>query len=213
MRARSAIAVVTTLAGIVLVSACADEEILLARLPPTKDAGIAIEPKRCVDADDCPNSAFCARIACRDEGGICTARPTLCEDEGSAVCGCDGITYWNDCLRRAAGITAQTPRPCMPDVAQTCGGMGQHGPGPGPASERCPAGTFCARLLPPSPPGAPNECPPDVPGTCWAALPPVCPVEAGPDRWSGCGALDPVCRTTCDAIHTGKPHRLAKACP
>lgn len=212
MRARIVIALSAALGGAALVSACAEEELLLAKLPPSEDAGPAVEAKRCIGPLDCSGQAFCARIRCGDLGGICSARPVVCEEESAPVCGCDGITYWNDCLRRAAGITAKTFGECEPDVAQTCGGQGDHGRGPGPASGHCPAGTFCARLLPPPPPGAPFACPPEVPGTCWA-LPAVCPSRSSPDRWTACRGTDLACRTTCDAIHDGEPHRRAIACP
>lgn len=212
MKARVAIALLTTLGGVALVSACAEEEILLAKLPPTEDAGPAVEAKRCIGDLDCTGPAFCARRDCIDVGGTCTALPVVCEEEAAPVCGCDGITYWNDCLRRAAGITAKRFGECDPGVAQTCGGKEQHGPGPGPASEHCPAGTFCARLLPPVLPGPPSTCPPEVWGSCWA-LPAVCPSRSGPDRWTACRGLDPGCATTCDAIRSGEPHRRANACP
>jgi len=213
MKAGLAIALLTALAGVALVSACAEEELVLARLPPSNDSGPPVEAKRCVDDAECTATSFCARAECGDVAGTCAARPVVCEEAPQPVCGCDGITYWNDCLRRAAGITARAPRECEPGVgpAQTCGGPGDRGPGPGPSTERCPPGTFCARLLPPSPPGAPPICPPAVPGTCWA-LPAVCP-PFDPNRWTRCGAPALECKTTCDAIHTGEPHQRANACP
>jgi Kazal-type serine protease inhibitor domain len=214
MKAGVVLAGLAALATAALVAACGDEEILLARLPAAKEGGVPIEPRRCVDVTDCTGDAYCARTECGAEGGLCTARPTECEDEGPPVCGCDGITYWNDCLRSAAGVTAMTVGPCTPANARTCGG-GHKPPGPGPESDRCPAGTFCARLLPPVPPEVPFACPPDVPGTCWGAVPPACPSNSGPDRWTECGGSTPdlACRSTCDAIRSGKPHRHAFACP
>lgn len=212
MRARLAIAAFMTFAGVALVSACAEEEIVLARLPPAKDAGAPIETKRCVDDVDCGGVAFCARVECGDLAGNCVARPIVCEEEPAPVCGCDGITYWNDCLRRAAGITAMRPRECDFTIAQMCGLKPVPGPAPGPG-EACPPGFFCARLLAPPPPGPPpTQCPPEVPGTCWG-LPAVCPSRLDSDRWTSCGGPDPRCKTTCEAIRTGEPHRRANACP
>jgi hypothetical protein len=199
--------VACALAAIALGSACADEEILLAKLPPSIDGGRPPDATRCVDETGCSATTFCSRRDCSDVAGTCEMRPVVCEEEASPVCGCDGITYWNDCLRRAAGITAMTVGVCE-DNAVVCGRGPKSGPS-GPGSEECPTDTFCARLLPS---GGPPDCPSDVLGTCWAR-PAVCPDRAGPDRWVACGASRSPCATTCDAIRTGERYKRAKACP
>jgi hypothetical protein len=185
---------------------------LLARLPRTHNdgGGEPIDPKRCLVNTDCPDLAFCARTGCGDESGTCMPVPLECEDDGAPVCDCDGITYWNDCLRMAAKVSAATVGACLGPTAKAC--THKHGPGPAP-EKKCPGVTFCAQLLPPVPPGAPADCPEDVPGTCWAAVPFECPQAEGRDRWVGCTPDDQVCRTTCAAIRSGKPHRHAEACP
>jgi hypothetical protein len=202
-------AVACALAAVALGSACAEEEILLAKLPPSIDGGNSSDATRCVDESGCKATTFCSRRECRDVAGTCELRPVVCEEEASPVCGCDGITYWNDCLRRAAGITAMHPGVCS-DTAITCGRGPKGAPGTPDSSDGCPADTFCARLLPSG--GLPDSCPPDVVGTCWA-LPAVCPDHAGPDRWIACGPSRGPCATTCDAIRTGDRFKRAKACP
>jgi hypothetical protein len=225
-----AVVLASTIAVVVLASACTDEEILLATVPPGPPGGPPTEGRRCIDNTGCPTRAFCARLDCNEVGGVCEARSVICDEAPAPVCGCDGITYWNDCLRRAAGVTAATRGECTAS-AVICGAgarpPGGPGPGPGPGDPPpdpnvgCPTGALCARLLPaPAPlPPSPTEppppmesCPPEIPGTCWA-LPAICPANGGSDRWIVCGGPNTsTCRTTCDAIRSGEPHVRAVAC-
>ncbi len=213
------VAVAGSLAVMALSAACSEEDIVLARVPPSPRGGSPLDGKRCVESSECQEQDFCARSVCDDVAGACEQRPVFCEEDAQPVCGCDGITYFNDCLRRAAGVTAMTKGECRSN-AVPCGGKLPPPPGPGPGAgppdprNGCPSATFCARLLPPSRPGGPpgDSCAPDVPGTCWA-IPAVCPASGGSDRWVECGPTVLSCRTTCDAIRSGIPHRRAVACP
>lgn len=198
-----------------LAQACANESLLLATVPDTLEAGLpAVDARRCTERGECPTTAFCARARCEDVGGSCALLPVVCEESASPVCGCDGVTYWNDCLRRASGITAATPGECA-GRSPPCGGRpdpwrDEEGGRAPDVSSGCPSGTFCARLLPSS--DSATTCARDVPGTCWA-LPAVCTDIRSPDRWEACGARPSPCITTCEAIRSGRPHRRARACP
>jgi hypothetical protein len=44
--------------------------------------------------------------------GTCVTEPTSCSSIYIFVCGCDGITYGNDCERQAAGVSKLRDGPC-----------------------------------------------------------------------------------------------------
>jgi hypothetical protein len=65
-------------------------------------------PTGCGSSADCrePNT-FCQLPdgVCGGTPGTCTIKPTVCDFQFAPTCGCDGITYGNDCERRAAGVS------------------------------------------------------------------------------------------------------------
>ncbi len=156
----------------------------------------------CTDTLDCGPVAFCAKPSCGAPHGECQLRPVLCDEASAVTCGCDGVNYWNDCLRRQNGIAAMVPGQCTAQYV-TCGGR---------RGTACPtAGAFCARLLP----GGSGPCDPGLAGACWV-LPPHCTGgDAGAAEWESCGSRSSSCVDICSAIRSEAPYRQGNtaSCP
>lgn len=103
------------LAFVLVLVACGSKTIDLTRDPPTTSpmagghAGIG-EP--CTSLSDCQTTTFCRKKGCGDVTGTCAALPKECKGTYELVCGCDGTTYVNDCVRTAYGISGAWQGPC-----------------------------------------------------------------------------------------------------
>lgn len=167
----------------------------------------------CTTASDCPTGKFCDMPSCSapPDAGTCQTIPSDCSDAGQQFrCGCDGLVYWNDCVRQQRGAP----------VGQDCTAMSQ----PPLQCDRdrlpCPAdsGAKCEELLfggcdlmAQSDGGFPVTM---MPFTCWV-LPEPCPPDT-PDAadilYSTC---DPSlrCKPLCMAIANEKPFEVAAVPP
>ena len=197
-RALLAIAPVLALLALASATACTEETLIVAVVPAEDDAGHPISPPpRCLTNADCPSEAFCKKASCDAPAGACELFPATCEDTERAVCGCNRVTYFNDCLRRADGVAASTEGPCPFEGSLECGGE---------ANVKCPGGAYCGRLS-----GFGGCTFNDGRGRCWV-LPLHCPAPTTSDRWMRCGPSER-CVDTCTAVRDEGIYRRADRCP
>jgi hypothetical protein len=102
---------------------CAKDTIYIAEI---SDAGVDAAPIVCTVSDagsgtGCPDGSFCEfseATKCKPtegtEGTCAPIRAASCASDVSygAQCGCDGVTYFNECLRREYRMSAQSAAPC-----------------------------------------------------------------------------------------------------
>jgi hypothetical protein len=170
--------------------------------PPSTDGGM----RTCTSMGDCAPEEYCQKDTCDSAEGVCLRTPFNCPSafEGG-VCGCDGVLYWNDCLRARDGV---------PSSATECGHVVAYcGDSKQPA---CPVRDAVCALYDPNGGG---NCALGR-GRCWV-LPDTCPADAGgPNGPAGppaasCGPPPFMCMDLCDALSSGNPYgrALPGQCP
>jgi hypothetical protein len=175
----------------------------------------------CTTNDDCSSSSYCARHACDEPMGHCRPRPLFCENTRAFSCGCDGVTYWNDCLREFVGTTAAVQGDecgrvgVMPAHCDTfpMGPPPDDGGAPLPPKNNCPVeGASCAHIDFTGMCGGGSMMHP-IDGHCWV-LPPECPADDG-FKWTACVPGPLPCAGMCEAIRNQQPYvpSLKSACP
>jgi len=153
-------------------------------------------PKPCKDESDC-GGWMCDKDGCDATTGVCVPFPAFCPLDPQPVCGCDGVTYWNDCIRlQSAPHTDLAQREQCHASACTCEQ----------ASDCDVPYASCAHLM------GPNEtCGGHSMGACWV-LPPMCGPSNDPKRWRECKPPDAgppgPCVDTCQAVQSERPFAL-----
>jgi hypothetical protein len=154
----------------------------------------------CASMTDCMPGWQCEKPSCDAPFGVCLPPPPVfCEPDPAPVCGCDGVTYWNDCVRRQIGVQAESAGECSV-TACACG-----------SDADCADDSefaVCAHLV-----QGGETCHDDNTGACWV-LPPQCMPNFGdPPVWQECRPPDAPpapCVDTCLAIASGHPHKRKK---
>lgn len=147
-------------------------------------------------SNSCGTGEYCNAPGC----GTGTCVPMSMANDGikNALCGCDGINYWNSTTASNYGMSIASSGECA--QPKFCGGL---------ANLQCstpPAGHFCAEI------GASvlicNVA--DNGGECWG-MPKMCDaIVIGGDHRPCFGN---VCATECEAIKSGVPHYPDQTCP
>jgi hypothetical protein len=194
---------------------CGSQDISVVTLHPSDAGGLSchIEADGGVGASAdggaaCPSGQFCQTTLCGDTLGTCQPRGERSECTGPAsfVCGCDGISYFNDCLRQAAGVPASTQGGCFLSLTTAlC------------LDSACPkeSGAPCALIVPP--PLVDLVCAPQL-TTCWIL--PLTPPANEPTNFRRLVPLagqpcspDLTCVDAFTAIQTGGAYEQATDCP
>lgn len=155
--------------------------------------GTSSGARSCQTKDDCDPGWRCEKAGCDAVAGECEPRPVFdCLPEPAPVCGCDGVTYWNECTRRSFDVTQRAPGECRA-TAEACD-----------VGADCDAPyASCSHLLDPG-----DLCGHGA-GVCWV-LPPVCySAPPGAKKWRQClGPDTPLgpCVDTCVAIDSERSH-------
>lgn len=139
----------------------------------------------CSSNDDCSpaGQTFCAKSSCDPAArGDCQLILQTCSNVEEPVCGCDGVVYWNDCLRKRDGVASSTQGQCTSNY-YTCG-IDPEMPCPVPDA-RCFLETS-------------QQCSVATNGVCWVP-PDTCPDGGGALNWQTCGG-QPGCIDFCTAI-------------
>lgn len=136
--------------------------------------GECLPAGECKSSEDCPRGSYCAKAEGECKGlGFCKGRPLDCEPDAEPVCGCDGLTYENECIAAIVGVSTAHRGPCD---GRGCS-----------ENENCGKGLYCAK--------ADEDC--SGIGTC-TEVP-----EACPDGEPVCGCDGVTYENACQAAASG----------
>lgn len=169
--------------SLTLLAACGPVDLVVVNV--SADGGFQPPGTACMSNADCLGGQYCSTMRCGGTG-TCKQRPPSCAGEHDPECGCDGVTYFNPCLRRSAGVGFASKGLC--EAARVCD-----------TTTPCEAGQYCARLV-----FTPTECNANVSGACWVL--PAGQCEPGPvpePTFTPCGSG--TCLRVCEALARQTP--------
>lgn len=165
--------------------------------PPPPDAGPdGATDNTCTwsaNSNPCGPGKYCSTTTNDCTKGVCVAVGTLESPIQNAVCGCDGVTYWNNSVAAKRGMSVRKDGACTGNDARVCGGV---------AGTSCKGGTKCNLRV-----DSYGACAADVAGTCWAT-PSSCPLVGTPAKVCGKNS----CQFECGLINNEEPWFYAKSC-
>jgi hypothetical protein len=154
--------------------------------------GAPVIPCHVLTNAGCPDNMYCASPACG--GGICTQKPSGDDTANTvAVCGCDGITYYNDSVAHRHGMAVKSVGQCGID-GKACTVI----------APACPNGSTC-NLGQQSLNVCSGTAP--LPGSCWV-MPEQCPTEP---QARDCASNQ--CVDQCDLVKNSKLWAADSRCP
>jgi hypothetical protein len=160
---------------------------------PEGGSGAPSGGKPCQTRADCDLGWRCEKAGCSAVVGECEPRPIVdCSPEPDPVCGCNGVTYWNECTLRHFDVPLASTGECRATAYRCEVGSDCNAPY-----------ASCSHLL------SPGDLCGHGAGTCWV-LPPLCfPPPPGAKSWRQClGPDTPLgpCVSACDAIASERTH-------
>jgi hypothetical protein len=189
-RAPVQVRVTAVLALFSAAAGCGADPVKIATL---EEASVPVPCTGWNDGGSTCDGSFCEWTSCGSfespHSGFCKpfAKESDCPTSESAVCGCDGVTYFNDCFRQADGVSLLSRGPCV----FPCG-----------PADPCLKGTCL--LLSPIPLVMPELICEAQGGGCWR-LPAAAacnPSDAGALVQNACDQSEP-CMDVCTALQEG----------
>ena len=147
---------------------------------------------------DCAADEFCryelgAHCGAADATGTCVTIPKACTQDVVPVCGCNGVTYSNECVAAMAGVSVSASGRCsMSPPGKVCGGL---------LGLACDQDQYCAYPLEAQCGAA------DQTGTC-ATRPEACTAHVDPV----CGCDGKTYGNACNAANAGVAVAAMGAC-